>query len=148
MKKNKKLDIEFSKLIVVSSYILFILTLVYCTTRNFSSILDATVLVSAITSTGTLCVTSTVWYLKKRMTEHVALAEKYMYEEVMKVRLDFIEGRLKLQQKYKITEEDINNLDSDSPLGGMSDNQLTNMQTKLDSQMDDATSPTEIQTVS
>lgn len=142
---NKNNKMEYSKKLLIACGIIFIATLAFCITRDFSSILDATVYGSAITITGGIFGTATVWYMKKSQAEHVAGMQSYMYGDVMNVRYEYNEKMLKLQHQYNVQDYEISNIEMESPIDDMSENALNNMQSTLDNEFNEATSSIESQ---
>lgn len=115
--KNKKQ--EFSKTITVVSFVMFAISLVlgffftgYLIFHDTVSIPDLAFLGSAIATTGLVWQLVTKYYMNKAGLENTTSIRKSMYGEISKVRLEFIEGVLNLEQKYDTTREHINDIDA------------------------------------
>lgn len=128
----KKKKIEFKKLVVICSFILFISTLLFCITRNFSTVLDTAVYVSAIGTTATLCWNSVKWYMQTIQTENTVKIERGTYKSLKEDELDFIEGKLKLQKKYKLSDDDMNVVEqTDNVLSSVVDSKINDIQGQI-----------------
>ena len=141
----KKHNLEFSKALIFVCGAIFIGTLLFCLTRDYTTIIDTAFYVSAITISGSVFLTSVVNYLKKAQAENAYKIQNRMYENVMKVRLSYNEEMLKLRQKYNVPQEEIGEIEMESPIDDMSDTALSNMQNAIENSISDAISPTEQQ---
>lgn len=110
MDKKKKRKIEFSKIITIISIVLFGIVLYKSFTCNATDYMDTAFIVTAITVTGGICGTCIVWMLKKSQSENVIKIRMGMYEDVKRVQLDFNEQMLILQNKYNVSDEDLQNI--------------------------------------
>lgn len=146
MNKKKK-KFEFSKVIVVLVNAIFMCVLYYCLKQDYSSILDASVFLSAITSSGAIALTTDVWYMKKSQAEHVSGISSYTYGDIMDIRLHYNEEMMKLKKKYNMTDYDVSKIETESPMDDISEDALNRTEQKLNEQMDEATSSIEAQTL-
>lgn len=140
---NKK--IQYSKIITLLTFILFCGCVIKCFSVDVSTIYDLSVYVAIITSSGTLCLTSVVWYLKNSQAEKVARIKADTYRIISNERFKYNKKMLELQSKHKYTEEEILNIEDDSPLDELEQDALDSMNSSIDSAMDDATSIIEAQ---
>jgi hypothetical protein len=110
----KESRLQFSKLLTVSSLLLFVWALLKGFTTNFSEILDTTVYVTSITVSGGIfgmCVKS---YMSKAKAENIYKVQRAMYEDIMKVKLQYNEEMMKLNRQYNMTQNDVDIIDSSS----------------------------------
>lgn len=146
-KKEKKFT--YSKLIVLITAIIFVFCLLLSfyafLTSSVDTAIDTTVLVTAITVSGSIFGSNLCWYSKKAAGENNYKLRISLYQESSKARLEYNEKMMELMQKYNISEEDINNFDADSDIKGMMDNALNDTISNLDENRDDASALNEIQ---
>jgi hypothetical protein len=136
MKKNK--HIEYSKILASASLIIFLLTLtislfsmIYIMINGDPSLIDATIFVTSISVTGSLYGVTVKHYYSKSGLQNVAQIRKDTYREVMKVRLDYDEEKLKLINKYNVDECTIDEIEANAPFKDMSDSVIGQMTDKL-----------------
>lgn len=142
---NKR--IQYSKIITLLSFILFCGCIIKCFTVNISTVYDISLYVSIITVSGTLCVTSVVWYLKNSQAEKVARIKAETYRIISEERYKYNEKMLKLKSEYQYTESEIIEIENNSPLDELEQDALNSMNASIDSAMEDASSLIEVQTL-
>lgn len=106
---------------------------------------DLSIYATIITSSGALCLTSVVWYLKNSQAEKVARIKADTYRIVSSERFKYNKKMLELKSKYRYTEEEISEIEDGSPLDELEQDALNSMNASIDSAMDDATSILEAQ---
>lgn len=144
MKKNK---FQYSKILPLITFVLFFGSVVKCFSVDISSAYDLSVYATIITTTGTLCLTAIVWYLKNSQAEKVARIKADTYRIASEERYRYNEKMLKLQHKYKFTEEEITNVENNSYLDEFEQDALYSMNSSVDSAMEEATSPIDAQNI-
>ena len=143
MKKNKK--IQYSKIVTLLTFILFCGCIVKCFSMDISTAYDLTLYVAIITTSGTLCLTSVVWYLKNSQAEKVARIKANTYKIISKERFEYNKKMLRLQSMYKCTNEDVWDIENNSPLDELEDDALNSMNASVDASMEEAVSSIEAQ---
>ena len=142
--RNKK-KIQHSKIITLLSFILFCVCVIKCFSIDFSNIYDLSIYASIVTSSGAVCLTCFVWYLKNSQAEKVARIKADTYRIISEERFKYNARMLALQSKYKFTEEEIWKIENDSPLDELEQDALNSMNHSVDNAMDEATSSIEAQ---
>lgn len=130
---------EFSKLVAIASLLLFVATLIYGYTvmtclivNDTATLFDLAFFTSAITVTGGVFMTTAKHYYSKSGLQNTCHIRNNAYKQIMKVRLQFIEEILKLQEKYNISDMEINEIESNSPFVEISESFLGGTSMKLD----------------
>ena len=141
---NKK-KIQYSKIITLLTFILFCGCIIKCFTIDISSAYDLSIYAAIVTSSGTLCLTSVVWYLKNSQAEKVARIKSETYKIISEERYKYNERMLKLKSEFKYTDEDISDVDNNSPLDELEHEALYSMNSSVDNAMEEAVSSIEIQ---
>lgn len=131
--------IEFSKILATATMIIFSTVLLFCLyimmlliMSGNSNVYDYAVLTGAMTVTGGLFGTTIKHYYSKAGLQNVAQIRKGTYREIMEVRLKYEEELLKLQNKYNVSKETIEEIDYDSPFKEMSESVLSHTSSKID----------------
>lgn len=143
--KGKK--IQYSKIITLLTFLLFFWCVKKCFHADISTIYDLSLYVAIVTSSGALCLTSVVWYLKNSQAEKVARIKADTYKVISEERYKYNEKMLKLKSKYNYTEEEIFDIENDSPLDELEQDALNSMNYSVDTAMEDATSLLEAQSL-
>jgi hypothetical protein len=110
-------------------------------------IYDVSIYVSAITASGTLCLTSVVWYLKNSQAEKVARIKADTYRIASEERYKYNEKMLALKKQYGYTDEDITEVEDGSPMDELEDEALSSLNSSVNSSLDEATSSIDPQSV-
>ena len=100
-----------------------------------------------VTTSGALCLTSVVWYLKNSQAEKVARIKAATYKIISKERFEYNKKMLELRAMYKHTEEDVFDIENNSPLDELMEDALNSMNCSIDSAMEEAVSSIEVQTL-
>lgn len=114
MKKEPK--IQFSKLLAIGSFVLFIWTLYRGLYVDFTEVLDTTINVTAITISGGIfgvCIKS---YMSKSKAENIYKIQQSMYENMMDIKLNYNKKMMKLIQQYNVSQEEIDMYDVSNPI--------------------------------
>lgn len=137
MKIFKK--VEYSKILATASLLLFLCTLIYgyvimtyLIMSDTATLFDLAFFGTAITITGGVFMTTAKHYYSKSGLQNTCHIRNGVYEQIMKVRLNYIEEVLKLQEKYNVSEMDISDIESNSPFVDISESFLGGTSMKLD----------------
>ena len=142
MKKNK---IQYSKIITLLTFILFCGCVIKCFSLDITNIYDLSLYVAIITTSGTLCLTSVVWYLKNSQAEKVARIKACTYKVISRERFEYNKKMLELRSMYGCTDEEIFDVENNSPLDELEEDALNSMNYSVDTAMEEATSSIEAQ---
>lgn len=145
MKKSNK--IQYSKIITLLTFVLFCGCVIRCFSIDISSIYDLSLYATIVTTSGALCLTSVVWYLKNSQAEKVARIKAATYKIISKERFEYNKKMLELRAMYKHTEEDVFDIENNSPLDELMEDALNSMNCSIDSAMEEAVSSIEVQTL-
>lgn len=143
MKQNKK--IQYSKIITLLTFILFCACVVKCFSIDIVNAYDLSVYVTVVSTSGALCLTSVVWYLKNSQAEKVARIKAETYRIISDERFKYNEKMLELKSKYNFTDEEIAEIENDSPLDELEQDALNSLNASVDGAMEEASSSIEIQ---
>ena len=143
---NKK-KMQHSKIITLLSFILFSGCVLKCFSLDISNIYDLSIYASIITTSGAVCLTCFVWYLKNSQAEKVARIKADTYRIISEERFKYNKKMLALKAKYKYTDVDIFDIENDSPLDELEQDALNSMNYSVDSAMDEASSSIEAQII-
>ena len=139
--------IQYSKIITLLTFLLFCGCIIKCFFVDISTIYDISLYAAIITSSGALCLTSVVWYLKNSQAEKVARIKADTYRVISEERYKYNEKMLKLKSEYKNIDEEIDGeifeIENDSPLDELELDAMNSMNASIDSAMDEATSSIE-----
>ena len=97
------------------------------------------------TTSGAICLTSIVWYLKNSQAEKVARIKANTYKVISDERFKYNEKMFKLKSKYKYTEEEVFEIENGSPLDELEQDALDSMNDSVDNAMEEAVSSIEAQ---
>lgn len=136
---------QYSKILPLITFALFCGCVIKCFSVDISTAYDLSVYATIITTSGALCLTSVVWYLKNSQAEKVARIKSETYKVISEERFKYNEKMLELKQKYEYKEEDIWNIENDSPLDELEQDALNSLNSSIDNAMEEATSPIEAQ---
>ena len=137
--------IQYSKIITLFTFILFCGCIVKCFTIDFTDMYDLSMYAAIITSSGAVCLTCIVWYLKNSQAEKVARIKSETYKIISEERYNYNEKMLALKMKYKFTEEEIFEIEDGSPLDELEQDALNSLNTSIDMAMEEAVSSIEAQ---
>lgn len=131
--------IEYSKILATVSLLLFVCTLIYgyitmtyLILNNNTTLFDLAFFGTAITITGSVFMTTTKHYYSKAGLQNTCHIRNNSYGQIMNVRLQYIEEVLKLKEKYNVTDNEIDEIENDSPFVELSDSFLNGTSLKLD----------------
>lgn len=141
---NRK--IQYSKIITSLTFALFCGCVIRCFFVDVSTAYDLSVHAAIITSSGAICLTSVVWYLKNSQAEKVARIKADTYRIISEERFKYNEKMLKLKSEYQHSEDEIFEIENDSPLDELEQDALNSMSAFVDSAMEDASALIEAQT--
>lgn len=141
--KDKKF--QYSKIITLLTFIVFCGCVVKCFLVDISSAYDLTVYAAIVTTSGMLCATSFVWYLKNSQAEKVAKIKADTYRIISEERFKYNEKMLKLQKEYDCLEEDIVGIEENSPLDELEQEAMDSLNSSIDNAMEEAIESIDIQ---
>ena len=142
---NNSKKFQYSKILPLITFVLFCGCVLKCFSVDLSNAYDLSMYITIITTSGTLCLTSVVWYLKNSQAEKVARIKADTYRIASEERYKYNEKMLKLKSEYKYTDEEVFDVENDSPLDEFEQDALNSMSCSVDSAMDEATESIEAQ---
>lgn len=138
---------QYSKILPLITFVLFCGCILKCFSIDLSNAYDLSIYITIVTTSGTLCLTTVVWYLKNSQAEKVARIKADTYRIASEERYKYNEKMLKLKSEYKYTDEEIFDVENDSPLDEFEQDALGSMIASIDNAMDEATESIEAQTL-
>ena len=140
---NKK--IQYSKIITFLTFALFFGCVAKCFSVDISSAYDLSLYSVIITSSGMLCLTSVVWYLKNSQAEKVARIKANIYKVISDEKYEYNKKMLELKNNNNYSDNDIYDVENNSPLDELEQDALDSMNSFIDNTMEEATSSIEAQ---
>ena len=140
--KNK---VQFSKILTILSFIMFVWTLYCGFSASFNQLYDISVYVTAITVSGGIFGVCLKSYMSKSKAENIYKVQKTMYEDIMDIKLYYNEEMMKLIQKYNLNQEDINMADNTSYIDNGIDNIVGDMQESINNHLYDTKTEDDIE---
>lgn len=139
----RKKKFQYSKLLPFFTFILFCICIYKVFSTDLSNVYDVSIYATVITCSGSLCLTSIVWYLKNSQAEKVANIKADTYRIASEERYKYNKAMLELKDKYKYTDEELNDIEYDSPMDEFENDALVSLENSVDSAMEDASSSIE-----
>ena len=115
-KKFKGKKIQYSKILPIISLMIFSVCLYEGFHADFSTIVDVSFYVTAITISGSLTATSFIFYLRKAQQENCVTLKTEMYRVASSERLKYNEKMMALKKKYSLSDEDVSEIEDTSPM--------------------------------
>lgn len=143
---NVKNKFQFSKILVILTALIFLFCIFKSISVDLSTAIDTTVYVTLVTVSGGIFGMTLKWYLMKSQLENSYKIQNGMYKDVMNYRLEYNTKMMELKNKYKITDDDISIIESESPMDDMSEEMLNKVTNNINTYTDDALQSPEIQT--
>lgn len=141
--KDKK--IQYSKMIPIVTGLLFCICLYKAFNVDYSTVLDVSVYVTALTISGSGFISGIIWYLKKSQAENVFKLKIELYKQASREKLYYNEQMIVLKNKYILSDDEMMEYD-DSTMDSFVESALSDVTSTADNAMDEATSPVELQT--
>ena len=140
--KNK---VQFSKILTILSFIMFVWTLYCGFSASFNQLYDISVYVTAITVSGGIFGVCLKSYMSKSKAENIYKVQKTMYEDIMDIKLYYNEEMMTLIQKYNLNQEDVNMADNTSYIDNGVDNIIGDMQESINNHLYDTKTEDDIE---
>lgn len=138
------MKIQFSKVLpIISSAILF-LCLYWATTCDVE---DTTTIAVVVSGAFTFALTTNVFYMRNSQAEKVANIKAGTYRIASQERLNYNKEMMLFMKENGFTQSDLEMVESDSPMDEFENDALGSLNSSVDSAMDDATTPIDIQHV-
>lgn len=131
-KEFKNPKIQYSKILPIISLVLFCAVLVKVMNVDYTNYFDTAVYVSAITVSGGIFGMIVKSYNAKSKAENVSKIQLAMYHDTMKTRLWYNEQMALIKQQYGMTDNDMSEIEADSPIDDISEEQINEMKQTLD----------------
>lgn len=134
----KKKKFQYSKILPLITFVLLCVCVAKCFSMDISNAYDLSLYVGIVTAVAALCLTTNVWYMKNSQAEKVARIKSETYKIISEERFKYNARMLSLKSKYKYTEEEIWEIENDSPLDELEQDALNSMNASIDSAMEEA----------
>ena len=148
MKKEKtvKGKFQFSKIIVIVACAIFLICLYKGFTADFSTITDVSFYVTTITVSGSVFLTTIVWYLKKSQSENNVKLKIEMYKVASRERVKYNAKMILLKKKFEVSNDELMEIENGSPMYGFESEALSSVEEIIKAAENDADSLIEMQT--
>lgn len=133
-----------SKILAYITSMIFIATVVVGYIGTFmstdSTITDVAVFVTSISISGGVYGSSMKYYFNKAKSENVIKEQLRAYKEIMKIRLSYNESMMKLKREYDMSNEDISEIESESPIDDVSEDLIVGINETISSDFNETKS--------
>ena len=103
-----------------------------------ASINDVAVFVISISTSGGIYGACMKYYFNKAKSENVIKEQLVAYKEISKIRLDYNEKMMKLKKKYEMTNDDIREIEDDSPIDDVCESLINGVNETLNTDFNEA----------
>ena len=141
----KKKKFQYSKILPLITFVLLCICVAKCFSVDISNTYDLSMHVGIVTAVAALCLTTNVWYMKNSQAEKVARIKSETYKVISEERFKYNARMLKLKAKYKFTEDEIWEVENDSPLDELEQDALNSLNSSVDNAMEEAVMSIEAQ---
>lgn len=131
-KEFKNPKFQYSKILPIISLVLFCAVLIKVMNVDYTNYFDTAVYVSAITVSGGIFGMIVKSYNAKSKAENVSKIQIAMYNDTIKTRLWYNEQMALIKQQYGLTDDDISEIEENSHIDDISEEQLNDMKQTLD----------------
>lgn len=133
-----------SKILAYITSAIFIATVVVGYIGTFmstdSTITDVAVFVTSISISGGVYGSSMKYYFNKAKSENVIKEQLRAYKEIMKIRLNYNESMMKLKREYDMSDEDVSEIESESPIDDVSEDLIVGINETISSDFNETKS--------
>ena len=143
--KNKKFS--FTKLLVTAVAVIFVVTLIVCLRATPTDYEQASLYAVALTATGSILLTTLIFYSKKSQAENLQKIKAGYYEQTLEYRLKYNKEMLKLRRKYGVDEEIITEIEDESDFDDVSNDAFYEGADRIEETISDLQSDIEPQEV-
>lgn len=136
---------QYSKILPLITFILFCACIIKCFSVDISNAYDLSIYAAIITSSGALCLTAVVWYLKNSQAEKVARIKSETYKVISEERFKYNKKMLALKSKHNALKDEIEEIENESPLDELELDAMNSLNSSIDSAMEEAVSSIDAQ---
>lgn len=136
------MKIQFSKVLPIISSVILFLCLYWAATCDVE---DTTTIAVIVSGAFTFALTTNVFYMRNSQAEKVANIRANTYKIASQERLNYNKEMMLFMKENGFTQSDIEMVEVDSPMDEFENNALDSLSSSVDSAMEDATTPIEIQ---
>lgn len=144
-KEFKNPKFQYSKVLPIISLVLFCAVLIKVMNVDYTNYFDTAVYVSAITVSGGIFGMIVKSYNAKSKAENVSKIQLGVYHDTMKTRLWYNEQMVLIKKQYGLTDDDISEIEADSPIDDISEEQVIDMKQTLDNFVADSKEEDDVQ---
>lgn len=137
------MKIQYSKLLAITVIIVYVATLIY----TLVSGVDTTVAMTALTVSGSIALTTIIFYMKNSWVEKTARVKLDIVKETAKNRLDYNKKMLLFLKENGLSREQLDEVEMDSVIDDIDNNSVDSLNNSIDSTLDEASSDIESYTV-
>ena len=145
MEKENKNKFQFSKIIVVILFIIFIICLYNGLTINLENYTDLTVVAASITVSGGLCGSGVIYYLKKSQSENNVKLKIEMYKVASRERAKYNAKMMLLKKKFEMSDDALMEIENSSPMVNFEDEALSSINEIINAAENEADTLVELQ---
>lgn len=137
------MKIQYSKLLAIMVIVVYVATLIY----TLVSGVDTTVAMTALTVSGSVALTTIIFYMKNSWVEKTARVKLDIVKETAKNRLDYNKKMLLFLKENGLSREQLDEVEMDSVIDDIDNNSIDSLNNSIDSTLDEASSDIESYTV-
>lgn len=136
--KNKKF--RTSKIIMWLFIILFMYVIYKGVNYDFSSVtyMDTAIFCACIASVGGILGAIITKYLNNSNAENIPRIQLDLYKKSTNIRLNYNEAMMELKNKYKITQDEVYEIENESHMDDVSESILNNAISELDTKANES----------
>lgn len=134
------MKIQYSKLLAICSLTIYILTLIYIFCNPY---LDSTICMSALTASGSIALTTIVFYMKNSWVEKTARIKLDIVKATSESRLNYNKEMLSYMKDNGFSRTELDEIEMDSVADDLDNNAIDSLTSSVDSTLDTASSDPE-----
>lgn len=144
MKNENK--IQYSKILPLLTGAIFAACLFVGFITDFSTVVDVSFYVTAVTVSGGIFSATVIWYMKKSQSENIMKLKIELYKIASDERYKYNKKMIILQDRYNVSDDEIIEIENNSPMNEYEESALASIEESLNTFQSEAESSIELQT--
>ncbi len=134
------MKLQYSKLLAIVSVCIYIITLGYV---FYNPNLDSTIGMSSLTASGSIALTTIVFYMKNSWVEKTARIKLDIVKETSNSRLNYNKEMLSFMKENGFNKTELDEIEIDSVADDLDNSAIDSLTSSVDSTLEDASSSPE-----
>lgn len=135
---------QYSKILPAVSTIIFIFVLLF---SFFGTYFDSTVIIGALTASGSVALTSIVFYMKNSWIEKVSRVKIEAAKCISQERLNYNKEMLLFLKENNLTQADLEQVENGSLMDEMESESMESISMSINDDMSEASTSPEVQNI-